>query len=118
MSQKLPAPNQFGKLSTEAQLEEKLMQDVLILLTSMFQREESTIKLVLNCLYDIGANNLINQKFRYGTINKLLKWISKTSKPAFRMIAWQWFKKNCPQLIADWLHTQVEFKPPQPITLS
>ncbi len=62
MSQQLPAPNQFGKLSTEAQLEEKLMQDVLILLTSMFQREESTIKLILNCLYDIGANNLINQK--------------------------------------------------------
>jgi len=117
MSQQLPAPNQFRKLPTEAQLEEKLMQDVLILLSSMFQREESTIKLILNCLYDIGANNLINQKFRYGTINKLLKWISKTSKPAFRMIAWQWFKKNCPQLIADWLHTQIEFKPPQPTPL-
>jgi hypothetical protein len=33
------------------------------------------------------------------------------------MIAWQWFKKNCPQLIADWLHTQIEFKPPQPTPL-
>jgi hypothetical protein len=32
------------------------------------------------------------------------------SKPAFRMIAWQWFKKNFPKLITDWLRSQIEFK--------
>ncbi|OSO93014.1 hypothetical protein B7O87_06025 [Cylindrospermopsis raciborskii CENA303] len=114
MSQELPTSNQFGKLSTEAQLEKKLMQDVLILLSSMFEREESTVKLILNCLYDVGATNLINQKFRYGTLNKTLKWISKRSKPAFRLVAWQWFRKNCPQLITDWLYGQIEFKPVSP----
>ena len=33
------------------------------------------------------------------------------SKPAFKVIAWKWYKRNCPKLIADWLRTQVAFEP-------
>ncbi|MFM2061187.1 MAG: hypothetical protein RLZZ507_857 [Cyanobacteriota bacterium] len=110
MSKQLPSSSDLTKLPTEAEREEQLMQDVLLLLENMIYREEATVKLILNCLYDAGATNLINQKFQSGTLKKTLKSIAKMSKPAFRMIAWQWFKKNCPKLITDWLRSQIEFK--------
>lgn len=34
------------------------------------------------------------------------------SKPAFRIFAWRWFRKNCPILITNWLYQQVSFKKP------
>lgn len=110
MSKKLPPSNDLTKLPTEAEREEQLMQDVLLLLENLVYREEATVKLILNCLYDAGSTNLINQKFQSQNIKRTLKWISKMSKPAFRMIAWQWFKKNFPKLITDWLRSQIEFK--------
>ncbi|BAZ80443.1 MAG: hypothetical protein VKL60_04435 [Sphaerospermopsis sp.] len=110
MSKQLPPSSDLTKLPTEAEREEQLIQDVLLLLENMVYREEATVKLILNCLYDAGSTNLINQKFQSRTLNRTLKWISKMSKPAFRMIAWQWFKKNCPKLITDWLRSQIQFK--------
>lgn len=110
MSKQLPPSNDLTKLPTEAEREEQLMQDVLLLLENLVYREEATVKLILNCLYDAGSTNLINQKFQSQNIKRTLKWISKMSKPAFRMIAWQWFKKNFPKLITDWLRSQIEFK--------
>jgi hypothetical protein len=110
MTKQLPSPSDLTSLSVEKQREEKLMQDVLVLLVNLIYREEITVKLILNCLYDVGSTNLINQKFKSRTFNRTLKLISKMSKPVFRMIAWQWFKKNCPNLIADWLRSKVEFK--------
>jgi hypothetical protein len=110
MSKQLPPSSDLTKLPTEAEREEQLIQDVLLLLENMVYREEATVKLILNCLYDAGSTNLINQKFQSRTLNRTLKWISKMSKPAFRMIAWQWFKKYCPKLITDWLRSQIQFK--------
>ncbi|MGM3304721.1 hypothetical protein ACSQ6I_01805 [Anabaena sp. WFMT] len=110
MPKQLQSPTDLTQLQTEAEREEKLMQDVLLLLVNLIYREEITVKLILNCLYDAGSTNLINQKFQSRTLNKTLKGISKLSKPAFRMIAWQWFKSNCPKLIADWLRSKIEFK--------
>ncbi|MFM5982263.1 MAG: hypothetical protein ACKO9I_17260 [Sphaerospermopsis kisseleviana] len=110
MSKQLPPSSDLTKLPTEAEREEQLIQDVLLLLENMVYREEATVKLILNCLYDAGSTNLINQKFQSRNLNRTLKWISKMSKPAFRMIAWQWFKKNCPKLITDWLRSQIQFK--------
>lgn len=110
MSKQLPPSSDLTKLPTEAEREEKLMQDVLVLLQNIVCREEATVKLILNCLYDVASTNLINQKFQSRTLNRTLKLISKMSKPAFRMIAWQLFKKNCPKLITDWLRSQIEFK--------
>ncbi|MBD2293448.1 hypothetical protein H6G06_08095 [Anabaena sphaerica FACHB-251] len=110
MSKQLPSSSDLTKLPTEAEREEQLMQDVLLLLENLIYREEATVKLILNCLYDAGATNLINQRFQSRTLKRSLKLISKISKPAFRIIAWQWFKKNCPKLITDWLQSQIEFK--------
>jgi hypothetical protein len=106
-SDKLARQLQQEKL--EQQQEEKLMNDVLLLLINLFEREEKTVKLVLSCLYDVGATNLVNQKLRYGIMNAMLKKTAKMSKPVFKMIAWQWFRMNCPQLITDWLKSQVKF---------
>jgi hypothetical protein len=96
--------------SPEKRFQQQRMHDALILLENLAMQEEATIKLILDCLYDVGSINLINKKIAYGPANKLIKRIASMSKPVFRIIAWRWFKKNCPRLIANWLYRQVSFK--------
>lgn len=90
-------------------IEEDRIQDVLLLLQHLAEREEATVKMILDCLYDIGSVNLINKKITYRPANRILKYIANMSKPAFKVIGVIWFKKNCPKLIANWLHEQVMF---------
>jgi hypothetical protein len=97
-------------VSEEDRLKQQRMKEVLLLLDSLFEREEATVKMILDCLYDVGSVNLINQKFRRRPLNRLMKAIARLSKPAFRLYAIYWFKKNCPQLITNWLGTKVRFK--------
>lgn len=85
--------------------------DVLLLLQHLAQREEVTVKIILDCLYDIGASNIIHNKLRSRPLKIILGTISKLSKPAFRVVAYYWFKKNCPELITNWLLDQVKFEP-------
>lgn len=85
------------------------MDDVLLLLQSMVDREEETVKKILDCLYEVGHINLINKKFRTRPLNRLMKAIARMSKPLFRFAGFYWFKRNCPQLITDWLATKVSF---------
>ena len=85
------------------------MQDVLLLLDGLTQREEATVTKILDCLYDVGSLNLINNKFRSRSLKGMMKVMAKLSKPAFRIVALRWFKKNCPKLITDWLYDQVSF---------
>ncbi len=99
------------KVSALKKKEEQKMHDVLLLLENLSCREEASIKLIIDCLYDIGYVNLINQKFRSRTLNGSLRLIARASKPAFKVIAWKWYKSNCPKLIANWLRTQVAFEP-------
>ncbi|NRB07211.1 MAG: hypothetical protein HRU34_08065 [Richelia sp.] len=90
--------------------QEELMHDVLILLENLIHREETTVKLIVDSLYDVGTVNIINQKFKSRTFNKTLKLVSRVSKPAFKIIAWSWVKKNCPELITNWLQRKVSFE--------
>ena len=87
--------------------QEELMHDVFILLENLINREENTVKLIVDSLYDVGTVNIINQKFKSRTFNKILKRISLVSKPAFKVIIWRWAKKNLPQLIANWCEKKV-----------
>ncbi len=87
------------------------MTDVAFLLEAMFIKEEATVEQILDCLYDIGSVNLIDQRVQKRSLNRIAKWIARHSKPVFRMIALRWFKRNCPNLITDWLYTQVKFEP-------
>jgi hypothetical protein len=103
--------------STEQIMKEQRIHDVKLLLENLSYREEITVKLILDCLYDIGATNIINQKFHSYLMNGTFKKVARLSKPVFRMIAWRWLKKNCPQLITNWLYEQISFNKaitPQP----
>ena len=95
--------------SNQSRIEAERIHDVLTLLTSLTVREEATIKLIIDCLYDVGHVNLIDKKVRVRPFNSIAKSIAKMSKPVVRVIAWRWFKKNCPQLIAQWLYRKVKF---------
>ncbi|WP_193197545.1 hypothetical protein [Nostoc sp. MG11] len=94
----------------ETQNEAERMRDVLLLIQNLINSEEATVKLILDCLYDVGSVNLINQKIRLRPLNRVMKLIARMSKPVFRVLAFDWFKKNCPKLITDWLHLQITFK--------
>ena len=100
----------------EKYMEAERMRDVLLLLQNLINSEEATVKLILDCLYDVGSVNLINQKLRLKPLNRVMKLIARMSKPVFKTLALNWFKKNCPQLITNWLHTQVSFESPQKTT--
>ncbi|MEH2169821.1 MAG: hypothetical protein V7K41_24860 [Nostoc sp.] len=107
-----PSVSPPGNLA-EKYMEAERMHDVLLLLQNLINSEEATVKLILDCLYDVGSVNLINQKLRLKPLNRVMKLIARMSKPVFRTLALNWFKKNCPQLITNWLHTQVSFEKPQ-----
>lgn len=106
-SPKKPIP--LPKLLEEQRLKEERMHDVLLLLQHLVEREETTVRMILDCLYDVGSINLINKKVTIKPANRLMKGIATLSKPAFRMIALRWFKANCPLLITEWLQTKVRF---------
>lgn len=94
----------------EKRIEAERMHDVLLLLQNLAHNEEATVKLILDCIYDVASVNLINQRLRFRPLNKVTKSVARMSKPAFRVFAWHWFRKNCPQLIANWLHSKVAFE--------
>jgi hypothetical protein len=92
-------------------LEQGQMQDVRRLLETMFEREEVTVKLIMDCLYEIGAVNLINRRVANQPLNQLARWIARLSRPVFKIFALRWVKRNCPHLITNWLFNQVKFEP-------
>ena len=96
--------------SSQSQVEIDSIRSVSILLTSLVAREEATIKLIIDCLYDIGTVNLIDTKIRWRSLSVIAKLIVRMSKPVLRIFAWRWFRKNCPQLITNWLFIKVKFQ--------
>jgi hypothetical protein len=93
----------------KSRIEAQRMQDVLTLLDSLTGREEATIKLIIDCLYDVGYVNAIDNKIRMKPLNSVAKLVARKSKPIVRIVAWRWFKKNCPTLIVRWLYGKVKF---------
>ncbi len=93
-------------------MEAERMRDVQLLLAHLLRQEDVTIKFILDCLYDVGSVNLINQKVRSQPLNQLMKAIAGMSKPAFKLFALRWLYKNCPRLITNWLHRKVRFSAP------
>ncbi|WP_144053617.1 hypothetical protein [Baaleninema simplex] len=90
-------------------IERKNMDDMLLTLEHLFEREESTAKIVLDCLYNMGSENLIYRKVCFRPLRIALRPFAKLSKPVFLFFGLRWFKANCPWLIADWLQSLVEF---------
>ena len=104
-----PKSSQILVLTEQEQFFRERKHDILLLLEHLAESEEVTVKLVLDRLYEIGANNLINQKVPSTLLKGVLRGATKISQPAFRTIAFYWFKKNCPRLVTDWLLEQVAF---------
>jgi hypothetical protein len=102
----------------EQRMKEERMQEVLLLLVHLVNYEETTIKLIIDCLYDVGSVNLVNQKLKRSFLKRPAKGVAKLSKPAVKLIALRWFKKNGPELIANWLRLKVAFKSPKTTPMS
>ena len=102
----LPVP----QASAEELKKQERMRDVLLLLQQLVEREEITLKLIIDCLYDVGSINLANKKVQNRPLNRIMKAIASMLKPAFRTIALIWVKKNLPVLVTNWLEEKVSFK--------
>ncbi|MGF1457705.1 MAG: hypothetical protein ACFBSG_01625 [Leptolyngbyaceae cyanobacterium] len=95
--------------SEEVQKELQLMQDTHLLLRNMAEREKATLKTILDGLYEVGSARLINKEVSISALRGPLKKIAHFSKPVFRLFAWRWVKRNCPELVTNWLYTQARF---------
>ena len=108
--------SEYAVTMREQQKQEARMRDVEMLLESLFMREEVTLRLIADCLYDVGSVNLLNQRVQSKPLNKFMKVIARRSKPIFRFFMLRWSKKNAPHMITDWLHSQVRFAPAEAAT--
>jgi hypothetical protein len=95
--------------SAEYEKEQQLMQNTHLLLTNLAEREKATVRAILDGLYEVGSIHLINDKVSIKALRGPLKGIASFSKPVFKLFAWRWFKRNCPELITNWLYRQVRF---------
>ena len=95
--------------AAEQSIQTQRMDDARLLLESLSKREKVTITLIIDCLYDVGSANLINNNLNSRSLKGISKLIAKTSKPAFKTIAWLWFCKNVPELLTEWLAEKVSF---------
>ncbi|MEO0407536.1 MAG: hypothetical protein AAF289_09320 [Cyanobacteria bacterium P01_A01_bin.135] len=83
------------------------MHDVSLLLEEVFRAEESTIKLILDRLYDVGSLHVIDQKLSNRFLNRTTKAIAPRIKPVFKVVGFIWFRKKCPDLVTNWLYKKV-----------
>jgi hypothetical protein len=101
-----------SRLAQDAQMEAERMQDVVLLLERLAAHDETTVRLIMDCLYDVGSVHFVNQKMPNPLLNGLMRRTTKLSKPVFRLFAVKWFQKHCPQMIADWLYTVATMQAP------
>ncbi len=99
------------ELTPEEKLfQQQRMRDVYLLLENLTLKEEATIKLIIDCLYDVGIINLINKKIHNRPLNKLAKLVANTPKPILKIIAWRWVRKNLPRKVTNWLQNKLKFR--------
>ena len=103
-------PLKSTKISPEELKKRERMRDINLLLAQLVEREEVTLNLIIDCLYDVGSVNFTNKKFRLRPLNFLIKSIVKFPKPILRRIALRWVKRNLPDLLTEWLAKKVSFR--------
>ncbi|AFZ48708.1 hypothetical protein Cyast_2766 [Cyanobacterium stanieri PCC 7202] len=91
----------------EKRFQEQRMKDLLVLIENLALKEEATIKLIIECLYDVGMINLVNKKVKQPSANKIVKRLIGLPKPIAKIVAWRWVKKNVPTKLANWLSRKV-----------
>jgi hypothetical protein len=119
----VPPPS--ARQVAEQQAEAKRMQEVTLLLANLLEREETTLKAVIGCLYDVGTVNLVNQRIKYRFLRPLARPVLSVSKPVLTTLGYRWVSKKCPPIITRWLQKKIisvtsrrpPKVPPQPVSV-
>ena len=98
-------------VSAEELKKQERMRDVTLLLQQLVEREEVTLKLIIDCLIDVGSINYANNKVHNPPLSKMMKVLVGYIKPVARMAALFWLKRNLPELLTAWLEGKVSFEP-------
>ena len=98
-------------ISAEELKKQGRMRDVTLLLQQMVEREEVTLKLIIDCLIDVGSINYANHKLHNPSLNRIMKTLVGYVKPVARIAALFWLKRNLPDLLTAWLEGKVSFEP-------
>lgn len=98
-------------VSAEELKKQERMRDVTLLLQQLIEREEVTLKLIIDCLIDVGSINYANNKLHNPSLSKMMKVLVGYIKPVARMAALFWLKRNLPDLLTAWLEGKVSFEP-------
>lgn len=98
-------------VSPEERKKKERMRDVTLLIQQLVEREETSFKLIIDCLIDVGSINYANHKLPNSPLNKITKVLLGYTKPVARVIAFKWLKKNLPGLLTAWLEAKVSFEP-------
>ena len=101
-------------VSAEDLKKQERMRDVTLLLQQIVEREETSLKLIIDCLIDVGSINYANHKLHNPSLNKIMKVLVGYIKPVARTVALMWLKKNLPDLLTAWLESKVSFEPVLP----
>ena len=96
--------------SAEEQKKQERMRDVTLLLQQLVEREEVALKLIIDCLIDVGSINYANHKLHNPPLNKIMKVLVGYVKPVARKAALYWLKRNLPDLLTAWLERKVSFE--------
>jgi hypothetical protein len=94
--------------AAEQQAEAERMQEVMLLLTNLFERERTTIEAIMRCFYDVGTVNLVNQRVKIRPLRPLVRPLLKVSKPLIIPIGYRWVNKKCPAIVTRWLQKKVK----------
>lgn len=97
-------------ISAEELKKRERMRDVTLLLQQIVEREEISLKLIVDSLIDVGSINYANQKLHNPPLNKIMKVLVGYIKPVARMAAIFWLKRNLPDLLTAWLEAKVSFE--------
>ena len=97
-------------IAAEEKKKQERMRDVTLLLQQLVEREETSLKLIIDCLIDVGSINYANHKLHNPSLNKIMKVLVGYVKPVARMMALRWLKKNLPNLLTAWLEKKVSFE--------
>ena len=98
-------------VSGEELKKQERMRDVTLLLKQLIEREEVTLKLIIDCLIDVGSINYANNKVHNPPLNKMMKVLVGYIKPVARKVAIFWLKRNLPELLTAWLEGKISFEP-------
>lgn len=94
-----------------SEAEQRKVQEIQLVLEQLVQREATTVRFIMERLYDVGLINVMNKKVKGHPLGHLVKPLSRASRGSFRYVGTRWFQAQGPKLITDWLYTLVNLEP-------